>query len=129
MKKPSFSIIELIFVIVILAIVVSVAIPKYKDSYDKTLLLKIKTDIMNIRDKIIQHKNKNILSNKTDVLENLDDIIEFDNSNKSGTWEKSSNTQYKVYFDESTFLVFKYKKDKYSFDCDEDDKYCKELTQ
>ena len=129
MKKQSFSLIELIFVLVVLALIVSVAVPKLNDTFDKTILVKIKTDIINTREKINQHKNQNILSNQSNPLESLDEVLSLKDTKQKGTWEKISDDKYKVYINSSTFVVFRYNEEKYTFECDFKKEYCKELTQ
>lgn len=43
--KPAFSLLELIFAIVVLGIIVSVAVPKFLDTRDSALVSTIKRDV------------------------------------------------------------------------------------
>lgn len=140
-KADAFSLIEVIFVIAIISIIAITAIPKLGNSLDKTNFIKIKSDILLIRDGINRYKNKQILKGEASTLDSLDDnsnllfnkilaypIISSDNQ-KNGVWNKLSDTTYVVWIDEEKSLEFVYDKVNYTFDCNKDDKNCKEYSQ
>lgn len=139
--KRSFSLLEVIVVIVILSIIVTVAIPKFTTGIQKSNLVKIKSDIMLIRTGINEYKDKAILQGEQVDLETLEDDniylfskvltypIKSSNTHKSATWEKISNSSYRICLDNQNSVIFYYDKDNYTFDCDFQDEYCKELTQ
>ena len=140
-NKKGFSLLEIIFVISIISIIAITAIPKLGNSLDTTNTIKIKSDIMLIRDGINQYKNSAILSNNSSLLNSLDDNdqllfskiltnpIVSNNTQKIATWDKISDTTYLVWIDDLVSLMFKYNSSNYSFDCDKNDKNCNEFTQ
>ena len=115
--KKAFSLIEVIFAISIIAIIASVAIPKFNNSINKANIVKIQSDILTIRDNINSYKTKNILSNNNYTLDNLDKFID------SKIWTKLSNTLYSVTVNKSV-VVFTFDIDNYTFNCDKKDKNC-----
>jgi len=139
--KKSFSLLELIVVIVILSIIVTVAIPKFTTGIEKSNLSKIKSDIMLIRTGINEYKEKAILQAQDLDLETLDDDnnnlfskvlrypIRSTSSPKPASWEKISDESYRVWIDSTSSTIFYYNADNFTFDCDFKDQYCKELTQ
>ena len=140
-NNKAFSLIEVIFAIAIISIIAMVAIPKLGSSLDKANIIKIKSDIMLIRNGLVEYKNKMTLSQQTDILnslENSSDIL-FDKiltnpiiasaESKSTAWSKVSDTTYKVWLTTEENLIFTYNSDEYSFDCDNTISYCQELTQ
>jgi general secretion pathway protein G len=140
MKLKSFSLLEIIFAISILSIIAVIAIPKIGSSLDKAKMIKIKRDIILIRDGLNNYKNKVILSAQILNLETLDidnqllfskiltNPILASNIPKSGNWEKISNTTYKVWLNSTESLQFTFNKEKFTFDCDKKDNYCKDLS-
>ncbi|MEA3498984.1 MAG: hypothetical protein U9R16_07995 [Campylobacterota bacterium] len=141
MKIKSFSLLEIIFAIAIISIIAIVAIPKLGGSLNKANSIKIKSDIVLIREGLNRYKNSSILANNTTKLETLEDdnkllfnkIISYpiasSNINKSTHWNKISNSKYLVWIDSDTSLVFNYDKLNYTFDCNKRDTYCKEYSQ
>lgn len=140
-KIAAFSILEIIFVIAIISIIATVAIPKFSGEISKANLIKIKSDIILIRDGLQNYKKKMILSNNNTSLNSLDDnneelfskILSYPISSsvnkKAITWEKLSNEKYIIWIDSSNRLEFIYNKSNYTFDCNINKEYCKELTQ
>ena len=141
MKIKSFSLLEIIFVIAIISIIAIVAIPRLGDNLNKANSIKIKSDILLIREGLNNYKNSSILANNTTKLETLEDndkllfnkILNYpiasSTINKSTHWNKLSNSKYIVWIDTDTSLEFKYDKSNYTFDCDKRDKNCKEFSQ
>lgn len=139
--KKSFSIIEVIFVLAIVGVIITIAIPKINNSLNNSHISNIKNDIMMIREALIQYKNKNILKNNATFLDSLDEndnqlfskiltySIATSNSNKIGTWSKITNSTYKVFLDNDNYVEFDYNKENYSFNCDENEPICQELIQ
>ena len=60
--KKSFTMLELIFVIVIIGILASIALPKLWVNRDDAIIVKIKTEVSNIRASISNAYSKNIIS-------------------------------------------------------------------
>ena len=136
--KKAFSLLEVIFTIVIIAIIISVAIPKVDNNIQKANILKLKSDISSIRKGIVEYNNRAILANKEEFLETLDNgvflfekIINYSivSSNQPAGWEKISNIKYKAWISSEDFVIFRYNQSNGSFDCNLKEKFCKDLTQ
>ena len=137
--KKGFSLVEIIFVLLILAIITTVAVSKFETTLDKANISKIKSDVLQIRSAINLYKNKLILKNQNESLDTLDDNdkmlfniildtpIIASNETKTAQWSKLSTTKYKVYIDTSNFVEFQYDTSTSIFDCDIDIQLCKEL--
>ena len=140
MNKKSFSLLEIIFIIVIISIISIVAIPKIFNNIQSANIVKLKADIALIRNSIIEFKNKQILLNTNINLTTLEDnnqllfnivlkqpILAVED--KANSWSKISSNKYKAWIDNKLFVEFIYNSTDYSFNCDYDDNYCKELNQ
>jgi type II secretory pathway pseudopilin PulG len=139
--KKSFSILEIIFALSIISLVAAIAIPKFFSNVNLANKIKLKSDIMLIRDGINKFRNKLLLKNSGDglsVLNKNDTKLLFANvlnfpiiskNNASGHWSQASNTTYKAWISNSISVTFSYDSDNYTFDCDIKKQYCKELSQ
>jgi len=142
--KPAFTMIELIFVIVVIGILSAVAIPKLAASHDDAVLVKGKSQVSAIRSGIAMQKSKRLLegsqpfiprtldaNGSTSALFNGGDygnILEYalpndTNDTKDGSWEKIDtanpppvNIRYKFYL-ENTSVLFTYNSGSGIFDC------------
>jgi prepilin-type N-terminal cleavage/methylation domain-containing protein len=139
--KRAFSLIEIIFALAVISIILIVAIPKLGDTLNNTNINKIKSDILIIREGLNNYKNKKILKGDTSTLESLEDDdqylfnkilqnpIQSTSKIKVGGWDKTSTVTYRVYIEDGNSVEFVYDSDDYSFECDEDNLFCQELTQ
>ena len=139
--KKGFSLLEVIFVIAIIGIIITVAIPKLDENLNKANIIKIKNDITMIREGIIQYRDKMILKNNTSDVDTLGDDNELlfnkiltypivaSTEQKINSWSKISDTTYKVFVDSTNSVEFIYDKVNYTFDCDTDDEFCKKFSQ
>ena len=59
--KSAFSMLELIFVVVIIGVLASVAIPKFSLLHKNASIVKLKSDVASIRISVAAHYQKNIL--------------------------------------------------------------------
>lgn len=136
----SFSIIEIIFTIILIAIISSIAIPKLLNSSYKTTIIKAKSDLYIIQNALKTYKNNNILKNTTNTLNTLDDndIYLFNNilekalisgNNKISFWSKASNTTYHYWVETNTSIKFIYNKAKLTFTCDKTEYICQEVLK
>ncbi len=108
---PAFTMIELIFVIVVIGILSAIAIPKLAASRDDAVLVKGKSQVAAIRSGIAMQKSKRLLEGKTppiprtldkntstiqDLFHGGDygEILEYgiQGGTKDGNWEKTSAT-------------------------------------
>jgi general secretion pathway protein G len=140
MIKKAFSLLEIIFVLIVMLIITTIAVSKFDTAVSNTNVTKIKSDILQIRTGINFYKNKMILKNLNDSLNQLEDnnemlfnkILEHpilsSNQPIAKAWSKISSTKYKVYLSNESFLEFYYDNEAYIFDCDISNKLCKELN-
>jgi len=140
MDKKAFSLIEIIFVLLIMSIIITLAVSKFDTALNSTNINKIKSDIVQIRAGINLYKNKLILQNEKTTFNTLDDNNEMlfnkvlqspilaSNKNSTKSWSKISNTKYKVYVSNTNFIEFTFDTQKYTFDCDIKNTLCKELN-
>ena len=153
--KKAFTMIEIIFVIVILGILSSVAISKMAVTRDDAIISKGRSEVAAIRNAISLKRNSNILMGKgasypsyldalnTSTSSDGDALFDYD-GNKSDPqaqlldypiYSKSKNGWRKVDDDKYTFnaintdVNFTYKSDTGSFDCTHTIKLCKDLTE
>lgn len=152
--KKSFSILEIIFIIVIVGIISTYAINKYFNSLEKANFLKIKSELILINNAMNQlYSNQILLGNNSFIIERLDEASvnssdetlfngynEFvlldelvlstnEDKKKLGFWIKLSDTKYKVYFSKEKFLEFYLDSENILFSCDKSLDLCKELEE
>lgn len=156
--RPAFTMIELIFVIVVLGILGAVAIPRLAASRDDAVLVKGKSQVAAIRGGIALQKSKNMLEGTTPFIPakldnvttygavdnerlfnfndgNSSNILEYPiySSAKDGSWFKTAAYLYDFQLVSGITVVFTYNPATGSFDCDRTDTTtgsdCKSLTQ
>jgi len=155
---PAFTMIELIFVIVVIGILSAIAIPKLAVTRDDAIVVKGRSQVASIRSGIAMQKNKNLLEGTsvggTFYPSKLDNLVATDfnatgkklfyynDGNKSnileypiyskkdndGSWVKDSNNGYSIRVGGSD-ISFDYNSTTGSFDCDHSVQNCKDLTQ
>ncbi|AFL68953.1 type II secretion system protein [Sulfurospirillum barnesii] len=143
MKQHSsaFTMIELVFVIVILGILAAVAIPRMGATRDDAMLVKGKSQIASIRSGISLLKSKMLLEGNTTAITKLDDatanaegqslfkdVLEYPivSKNGDGNWMKTGTTSYTFKLLGKT-NTFEYNTTAWQFNCTGDD--CTALTQ
>jgi type II secretory pathway pseudopilin PulG len=131
-------------VIVLIAIITSVAIPKFTNLNYKTNISKLKSQVSLIQNGITKQINKNILLSNTQELDNLDEakqnssneklftkVIDFSiissNTTKkeSGMWAKISNNSYIFYLSPDKNIEFSFEDNK--FLCVSSQELCSEI--
>ena len=127
MRQKAFTIIELIFVIIVLGILASVAIPKFSESIKQADITKAKSKVAAIRSGLQVYKNKHILVGDAPYPNTLDSDANhlFDKvlpyptapSNSSGGWTKCGKNQY-CYHIGGGYLKFVYDAALGTFTCD-----------
>ncbi len=146
--KKSFTMMELVFVIVIIGILAAVALPKLWVTRDDAYITKARTQVGSIRSSIMNKYSKNILAgnNQCPELEGGENNYVFEKilvypikTNQEGiNWTLESDTSseniYKVSISghTTTFVYEKNTSKNCPFDCNESntsDTLCKELTQ
>jgi general secretion pathway protein G len=135
----SFSLIELIFAILIIAILATIAIPKLLNTTSKTSLLKVKSDLLLIQNALSKYKNESILQNSSPILDSLDDGKQlfsnilpkhnFISQQKVNHWEKTSDKNYNFWFSATQSIEFFYDSDNLTFTCNKNNDLCKEVLR
>jgi len=137
---------ELIFVIVIIGILATIAIPRLWVTRDDALITKARTQVSTIRSSIINAYSTEILSgnNECPELEAGDDNYLFENilkpypikaNGKEINWtleaNSSTETNYSVSINglSTTFIYEKDPSKRCPFTCNDSDQLCKELTE
>lgn len=155
-ETPAFTMVELVFVIVVLGILAAVAIPRLAASRDDAVLVKAKSQISAIRSGIAMQKSRRLLQGTTPVfLPSLDtggnnvdnarlfnfsdgntsNILEypiFSRQNRDGDWFRSANdantTTYRLQLQTGNIARFVYDNRNGTFNCF-DSPDCTTLTQ
>ncbi len=150
MKRKAFTMIELIFVVVILGILASVAISKMAVTRDDAIIVKGRSQVAAIRNAITLMRNQNMLqalgaswpTTLDDATANTDGHGLFDGnatdplmdyplyakSNVDGHWIKTSASGY-TFKVMNTDVNFTYTFNNGRFDCTHTEVYCKALTE
>jgi type II secretory pathway pseudopilin PulG len=126
--RNSFTLLEILFAILIIAILSSVAVPKFMDSLDNANILKIRADISLIRVNIIEYKDNQLLkASNASYPPNLDTIL--NSLNISSEWIKNG-TIYTIKVNSNNSVEFKYLNSTGIFDCiHKEQNLCQELTR
>lgn len=139
--RYAFSMIELIFVIIIIGILGAVALPRLGSTIDDAQLASAKSDLSSIRSAIILEKNKNLLQGKgsnypdlngtsTNLLFSGLSNVNIKAQNASGKWRRDSlDTDFTKFIFKlgDTDVKFTYDKSKGTFTCKKTDTYCKDF--
>ena len=144
MKIKSFSLLEIIIAIVLIAIITSFAIPKFTNMNYNANISTLKSQLALIQNAIVNQKSKNILLSSEQEMISLDDaiqnssgerlfskvidflIISTNNTNKeSGMWAKISNNSYDFYLSSDKNISFSF--DDGKFLCKSSVELCKEI--
>ena len=151
---PAFTMIELVFVIVVIGILSAIAIPRLAASRDDAVLVKGKSQIAAIRSGIAMQKSKRLLEGTSPFIPSkLDSVTTYNTNdqrlfnfadgngsnileypiysklNHDGSWVKTAANQYKFHLN-STTVQFDYNSTTGIFDCsDHTEENCKDLTK
>ena len=148
--KKAFTMIELIFVIVILGILASVAIPKMGSAKNNADISKGKTDVATIRSAILTERQSQLIKGNNSFIEKLssdNDILFTGDSDNDrtllsygiasgttdGKWSKDNDTTYQFHTN-TLSIEFKYDKATGKFSCTRGDgttdtqKICRKLV-
>ena len=148
--KKAFTMIELVFVIVILGILASVAIPKLGSTKDNADLMKGRTDVATIRSSILTERQSQLIKGNNSFIEELSNdssLLFMKNKDEnrflltygiasgtsSGKWSADDDDYKKYSFHTNNLSVkFTYDNNTGKFDCDRDDddtgKICRKLV-
>ena len=135
----------MIIAIILIAIIISFAIPKFTNlNYNKNITT-LKSQLALIQNGIVNQKSKNILLSNNQEISSLDEatlnssgeklfskvidfsIISTNNTKKeSGMWAKISNNSYTFYFSTDKNIEFSFENEK--FLCKSSVELCKEIN-
>ena len=133
--RRAFTMLELVFVIVILGILAGIAAPKLFATRDDAVIAKARADLASIKSGIANAYNANMLTGNFTypVLSGSSGLL-FDNvlgdgikENSEQGWSRSGNT-YSFNF-KGVSTTFTYNRTNGSFSCPNNDKLCKQLTE
>ena len=136
MKKRAFTLIEIIFVIVILGVLSAIAIPKLFFTRSDAIVANAKTQIAAIKSGISLKYNDSVLqgtpkypdtleSTGSNLFQNVVSVPVKDSGTKNG-WHKTGATTYTFKLDGQT-ANFTYNKTTGEFDCESSDGLCSAL--
>lgn len=145
MKIKSFSLLEMIIAIVLIAIITSFAIPTFTNLNNNKNISTLKSQLALIQNAITNQKSKNILLSNNQEIITLDEatlnssgeklfskvidflIISTNNTKKeSGMWAKISNNSYTFYLSSDKNILFSFENEK--FLCKSSVELCSEIN-
>lgn len=148
MKKSAFTMIELVFVIVILGILAAVAVPKFTATRTDAEIAKLRSELASIRSAIINERQSRMMSGDFSYIAELDstvgdetdgqslygDIMDYPIYSKQSGWVKKAAATAGF---EGTYIanksnlnvVFNYESSDGTFDCDHTDTDCQTLAE
>lgn len=136
--KRGFTMLELIFVIVVLGILASIAVPRLFATRDDAVIARARADIASIRSAIVNMHNTNMLSGRFTYPASLESGggsgVLFDNvlqngvkvDEKSGWSRDGGNYKFTL---KGASTVFTYNATNGSFDCPRNNSLCRALTE
>jgi general secretion pathway protein G len=145
LKKEAFTMIELVFVIVVLGILSAIAIPKFAVTRTDAQITKGRADVASVRSAIITERQARLITGDNKFIEAGTGSGQLDSgglfggvltypitaSDSSGHWHSrassnadSSTVKFKV---ADTDVTFTYTRSNGVFTCDRDDDYCKDM--
>ncbi len=134
--KAAFTIIELVFVIVVIGILSAIAIPKFAATRDDAIISKARNTVASIRAGLATYRQKNILRGNFTPIEKIDNnILEYGlkicEGSQKNCWEEdnsSSPVKYTFKMPDGTSVEFKLENNR--FECSNPSQEgCKLLTR
>lgn len=145
MKKTAFTMIEMVFVIVILGILAAVAIPKMTATRTDAEIAKLRSELASIRSAIINERQSRMMSGDFAYITLLDDtigdetdsqslfgkIMDYPIFSKQSGWVKTATAGNREYIANKSNLsvTFTYDNTTGKFDCDHANANCKTLAE
>ncbi len=149
-QKSGFTMVELVFVIVILGILAAVAVPRLAVTRDDAVIVKGRSEVSTIKSAIAQQRLENMIAGRgtkyikaekikkdaqgklfVGILPNSD-IYDDSADKRSGHWRQGGGDNefiYRTGSSEKTDVKFTYDDANGTFDCDHSEEFCKKLTQ
>ncbi len=153
--KKAFTMIELVFVIVVLGILATIALPRFNATRDDAIITKAKTIVANVRSALSSEVQRRALSgdytavanlggetnaydkeifNYFDGDENKSRVLEYPirsckNAGATGCWMRTGNNTYQFKMPPAIGGTVDFKVDKNRFECTSDWDHCKYLER
>jgi general secretion pathway protein G len=153
-KRFAFTMLELVFVIVVIGILAAVAVPKFMVTRTDAVIVKGKSNVQAIRNGIALQKSRNMLQgDSTPYPKKLDNVNTYNvksqklfyyndgnssnileypiysKKNADGHWLKTAADKYAYFVTQDENVSFDYNRTAGSFDCDHSKQNCKNLTE
>lgn len=122
--KNGFTMIEMVFVIVVLGILAAVAVPRFAATRDDAHITKGRADVASIRSAIVSERQSRLIKGQTNYITNLDKdgklfgaVLQYGltSGTKSGQWSGGNpNYTYKI---SNTSVAFTYNSTNGTFKC------------
>ncbi len=134
--RCAFSMIELVFVIVVIGILAGIAIPKFSATRDDAIISKARATVSAIRSGLAAERQKNILKGNFSDITDINGTLEYglkecESSSQKACWEvdtSSSPSTYTFRMPDGTNVEFKLENNR--FVCsDPNSRGCKLLTK
>lgn len=134
--KRAFTMIELVFVIVVIGILAGIAAPRLFATRDDAVIAKARSDIASIRSAIVNARNTNMLRGQFvfPALEGADNNVLFEGvlqngiaPNANAGWSLSNGSY--VFTLRGNSTTFTYNINNGSFDCPNQNNMCQQLTR
>ncbi len=135
---------ELVFVIVVIGILATVALPKLWVTRDDAIISKGRSDVATIRSAISTDRQKRLLEGNATIRTKLDDVTTYNaddsplfsellqypvySKSTAGSWKKTGENTYVFILGDGN-VTFTYDTETGAFDCDHTKDGCKDLTQ
>ena len=136
MKNKGFSLLEIIFSLLIISILLTIGTTYFQDTLSNSKKVELKNDILKIQLGINTYKNNNLLKNEDPTLYELEEnenelfsnILQTPIKSSYDGWEKIDSNKY-IYHINNINLEFTYDTDNYLFLCDTTIELCKEIIE
>ncbi len=144
-KIKSFSLLEIIMAILIIAIIISFALPKFETITYNSNISTLKSQLSLIQNALNEQKNKNILLSNNEIITKLDEasinkknenlftkivafsIISTDSNEKEAKkWRKISSSDYEFFITSNKTILFSFENEKII--CKSEEETCKEIN-
>ena len=135
-NRSAFTMIELIFVIVVIGILASIAVPKLWVTRDDAIIAKGRSDVSTIRSAIATDRQKRMLEGNATIRSQLEsnattlfsDILQYPiySENTPGHWRKINTNRYAYKLGDNSDVIFNYDTSTGLFKCVAGD--CTSLT-